>query len=180
MKRSVKTAIIIAWAAFCVLALSLIEGSLSLTPTPTGRWIITHVINPSDPASFGVLSYLKDRKATNQYDELIIFTQVADTELVKSFKKLGFAVEYKKESELHLEEAALKLPFFLLTSPRGEGVFSGPYDLPVQDLEIARSFFSNKSLPNFPMSGCGVTVRIQKRIDPQGTLASLLLDFNKH
>ena len=161
MKRSVKTSLFIVWAVFCIVALGLIQDRPSLTLTAADRWIITHVIDPSDPASYGVLTYLKDCKATPQYDELIIFTEVADIELIKSLKKRGFTVEYKKESELHLEETALKLPFFLLTSPHGEGVFTGPYD--------------------FPMSGCGgMTARIQKRIDPQGTLASLVFNFKQH
>ena len=176
MRRSMKIPILAAWGLFCVLALTIAQGSLSLTPSPNGRWIITHVINPADPASYGVLSYLKERKATYQYDELIIFTELADSELVKSYRELGFSVEYKKASELHLEESSLQLPFFLLTSPRGEGVFTGSYTEYNQDLAVAKSFFSNKTLPQFPMAGCGASVRIQKRIDPQGTLAALMLD----
>ncbi|MNS93530.1 hypothetical protein D3C72_1277090 [compost metagenome] len=174
MRRSLRVALILAWALFSLVALSLTQGSLSLTPTPSGRWIITHVINPENNESQEVLEYLKERKATYQYDELIVFTQNISRELEEKLKAMGFIVHYRKEAELQLEETNLKPPFFLLTSPRGEGAFAGPYGKPINDLGIAKSFFSSQAMRYFPMAGCGVSVRIQKRIDPQRTLMSLV------
>jgi hypothetical protein len=169
MKKPVYVALFIIWGLFCVVALSMIQGSLSLTPTPNGRWIITHVVNPADSDSSLVLNYLRHREVSPQYDELIVLLE-PDQKLSQELKDKGFVIRYKKEADLHLEESSLKTPFFLLTSPRGEGVYAGGYGEPIHDLELAKSYFSNQVMSSFPIAGCGVSVRIQKRLDPQNAL----------
>jgi len=87
-------------------------------------------------------------------------------------KKSGYYVIVKKPDEIKdPATATLKPPFFLVTSPRGQGVYAGAYGTqPGQDVTIAQSYFSNRIISNLPISGCGNSVRAQKFFDPQSVI----------
>ncbi|MNL40644.1 hypothetical protein D3C87_1630100 [compost metagenome] len=118
-----------------------------------------------------ILSYLIKRESAPQYDELVILLEPHD-EYENQLEEKGFTVSHANFAEIKAEEPRVTAPFFLITSPRGEGVYAGSYPPKIQDLALAKSFFSSQSLSYFPIYGCGNSVRIQKALDPQGILLS--------
>lgn len=171
MKYKVHVAVFSVWAIFAVISAILLQGSLSLTPNPHGRWTLTHVVDPETYQGQRILSYLLKREAAPQYDELVVLLENHD-DYESQLENKGFSVSHANFAELKSAEPRVTSPFFLVTSPRGEGVYAGSYPSQIQDLALIKSFFSSQSLSYFPIYGCGNSVRIQKALDPQGILLS--------
>lgn len=133
------------------------------------RWVLTHIIDPIDGENKRIEDYLLHRPSVKAFDELVILLK-PNVELRKSLEKRGYIVSFGSLETLLDNDPNFQSPYFLVTSPRGEGVYAGNYAEKIQDLEIAQSYFSNKILSNFPISGCGNSVRAQKFFDPQSII----------
>ncbi|MNK08033.1 hypothetical protein D3C87_259560 [compost metagenome] len=169
MKYKLHVVVFSFWAVFSVLSISLIQGTASLTPNPGGRWILTHIVDPESYKGQRIIQHLLKREATPQYDEVVVFL-IEHSNLESQLEKKGFVISHRSFEEIKRQEPRVVSPFFLITSPRGEGVYAGAYSDPIQDLALIKSFFSTQSLSYFPIYGCGNSVRIQKALDPQGIL----------
>ncbi|WII71093.1 hypothetical protein QJS83_11535 [Bdellovibrio sp. 22V] len=147
----------------------MLHGSHVFDPQPRGRWSLLHILDPESLQSQDIQKYLIGRGAHASYDEIVILLKPAPL-IEKDLKDKGFIVTLRSSEEAEQNFPALTPPYFLVSSPRGEGVFVGPYGNKIQDLKIVESFYSNKTLSTFPISGCGNSVRAQKFFDPQGIL----------
>lgn len=157
------------WAAVSIISVSLLHTLHSFDPAPQGRWVLTHILDPHHGDSERIQTYLLKRNAVKVFDELVILLEPHGA-LQKMLKKRGYVVAPFNRQPLQEKLPDLKAPYFLITSPRGEGVYAGTYGENNQDLEIAESFFSQKTLSKFPISGCGNSVRVQKFFDPQAII----------
>lgn len=157
------------WGFLSVFLLGLLQITQALNPNPQGRWIVTHVIDPEKTADKSVRDYLLQRKSSPHFDELVILLE-PHAHLQEDLRRSGFIVSYKNRKTLLKEFPTLVPPYFLVTSPRGEGVYAGNYGKQNQDITIAESYYSNRLLSNFPISGCGNSVRAQKFFDPQAII----------
>lgn len=169
MQNVARYLVIFVWASVSVLSVSLLHSSHVFNPNPQGRWALTHIIDPASPEDQRIENYLLSRESVKVFDELVILLE-PDEELSEKLKKRGYIVSFKNRKMLLDLNPNMQFPYFLVTSPRGEGVYAGTYTEKIQDLEIVQSYFTNKTLSNFPISGCGNSVRAQKIFDPQAII----------
>ncbi|WP_374077792.1 hypothetical protein [Bdellovibrio bacteriovorus] len=169
MQKWARYLVVFVWATVSVLSVSLLHSSHVFNPNPQGRWVLTHIIDPVDNENKRIEDYLLQRHSVKAFDELVILLK-PNMELRKNLEKQGYIVSFGNIETLLDHDPNFQSPYFLVTSPRGEGVYAGNYGVKIQDLEIAQSYFSNKILSNFPISGCGNSVRAQKFFDPQSII----------
>ncbi len=161
MKKRLSFLIATIWALLCIASVVLLNTSQIFLPNPQGRWTLTHILNSHLQQSHKIQEYLLNRKALSSFDELVVLLE-KDDDLKQRLEKSGFVVSYKDPEEFYRNFPDLAPPAFLLTSPRGQGVYAGGYGDKVQDVAIAQSYFSNKILSSFPISGCGSSMKAQR------------------
>lgn len=166
MQNGARYLFIFTWALVSVISVSLLHSSHVFNPDPKGRWVLTHIIDPLDPQNQKIENYLLGRSAVTVFDELVILLE-PDSELREKLRHQGYFVSFGNRQTVFKNMANLQTPYFLVTSPRGEGVYAGAYTEKIEDLRIAQSYFSHQTLSDFPISGCGNSVRAQKVFDPQ-------------
>ncbi|WP_413613120.1 hypothetical protein [Bdellovibrio sp. HCB-110] len=169
MQKWARHLLVFVWATVSVVSVSLLHGSHVFSPNPQGRWVLTHIIDPANRENKRIEDYLLGRESIRVFDELVILLK-PNMELRESLKERGYIVSFGNLETLLDNDPNFQAPYFLVTSPHGEGVYAGAYGQKIQDLEIAQSYFSNKTLSNFPISGCGNSVRAQKFFDPQSII----------
>lgn len=169
MLKAVRFFLVFLWATVSILLVSLLNGVPILNAPPPGRWVLTHVIDSATAEDQRILDYLLHRKSVKVFDELVILLE-PDENLQTQLRKKGYIVTLGSRQLLAQALPTLQSPYFLVTSPKGEGVYAGAYTEKIQDLEIAQSYFNRKTLSNFPISGCGNSVRAQKVFDPQSLI----------
>lgn len=178
MKYKLHVALFSVWALMMTVSVTLISGLVSLKTAPEGRWVITHVLNPETSRGETLAQHLLARPSLDQYDELVILS-TDKPRLRSALTERGYFVVTRSLAHLQTVEPGLELPFYFLTSPKGEGVFAGAYVTPEKDLKLIQSFFSGGTLSWFPMFGCGQSVRVQKELDPHRVLLDLHSDSSR-
>lgn len=154
-----------AWVFTCVLLVFLLHTSESLRPQPQGTWLLTHIVNPSEATSASTIEYLLKRKASTHFSEIVILT-ASDIDLTKSLDSAGFTVVTQDPQTLANALKGFKTPYYVLMSPRDEGVFAGQLNEPSDDIRVAQSFFAVRSAASFP-SSCGNSLRVGSYFNPR-------------
>jgi hypothetical protein len=134
-------------------------------------WTMTHVLGKGCKCSEQVFNYLIKRGPQSDLEENVIL--LGDVpEYRAALEKRGFKVTEKNPRELATEKA-IGVPFLLINSAKGEGVYAGGYAssmiderTPLLDLQILHSLRDGKSASELPIFGCAVSQRMQKLIDP--------------
>ena len=145
--------------------------SLIKTRAGTGTWTMTHVLGPGCKCSREVFRYLIQRGPEKEISEQVILLGAMPDE-EKALIDRGFSVHQKSPRDI-ASEKAVGVPFLLITSPKGDALYSGGYSdhtiregTPLHDLQILASLKDGKTASEFPIFGCAVSQRIQKLIDP--------------
>lgn len=135
------------------------------------RWTMTHVLGKGCKCSEQVFNYLVKRGPQPDLEENVIL--LGDVPAYRdALIKRGFRVTKKDPREI-ASEKAVGVPFLLITSAKGEGVYAGGYAssliderTPLLDLKILQSLRDGKNASELPIFGCAVSQRMQKLIDP--------------
>ncbi len=91
-------------------------------------------------------------------EEIVCFN--TPPSLQRRLKERGYSL---RQPEVSTERTSTIPPqaFFMVTSFKGEPVYSGPYQGSGEELQIARSFYGKARQTYYAGFGCGETVRLQ-------------------
>ena len=181
MKRQIGMGLIFLW----IVAVTIVMGrigllhNLSFFPDKniiahksTGPlWTMTHVLGKGCKCSDLVYKYLLKRgPSPDLVENVILLGEVP--EYRSGLEKRGFRVTERNPREI-ASEKAVGVPFLLITSAKGEGVYAGGYASSMieertllLDLKILHSLRDGKNAAELPIFGCAVSQRMQKLIDP--------------
>ncbi|MBO9667239.1 MAG: hypothetical protein J7501_10555 [Bdellovibrio sp.] len=164
MRSRWSLAFAILWAVSAVAIIFLLTATNLFMPVPTDPWIITHVLAPEEKNSEELVHELLARKPIDHIHELIILID-AHASLSRSLKERGYSVYLTKSADILTANLGLTPPFFLLTSPRNEGAFAGPYRKVSEAIHALEMMQGRASWLNLSGLGCGTGARVRNLID---------------
>jgi hypothetical protein len=164
MKKYWSTVFAITWAVLAVSIVFVLTATNLFMPEPNEPWIVTHILSPAEPESQALLNELLDRKPAEDTRELVILVD-AQTPLTQTLLDRGYVVHFEKTETLQTATLGLKPPYYLLTSPRDEGAFAGPYKKITEAEQTLETLRGRTSFIKLSAAGCGLGVRVRNLID---------------